>query len=146
MTKISVLKVYPGELELKLKHCGTHATFLDLEIKAEDGTFVCKLFNKRHKFPFFIVRIPHFESNISSTIFYDFIFAEFVRIARCTLKLEQFLLRVSELYSKMLQQGANQSCINKQIPKNFRRYPDVFNPVYFFDNKTCTRKHGRCRH
>ena len=41
------------------------------------------------------------------------------------LKLEHFLLRTSELYSRILSQGANQTCINKQIFKSFQRYPDV---------------------
>ena len=48
---------------------GTHTTFLDLDIKIEDEIFVYKLFDKRDKFPFFIVRKPHFENNILSTIF-----------------------------------------------------------------------------
>ena len=41
------------------------------------------------------------------------------------MKLEHFLLRASELYSRMLSQGANQRCINKQVLKGFQRYPDV---------------------
>ena len=119
--------MYPGELELKLEHVGTHATFLDLDIEIEDGMFVYKLFGKRDKFPFFIVRMPHFESNIPSIIFYDSIFLEFLRITKtgCTLKLEHFLPRDSELYSRMLSQGANQNCINKQIQKSFQISPDV---------------------
>ena len=32
--------IYPGELELKLEHSGTYATFLHLDIKIEDGIFV----------------------------------------------------------------------------------------------------------
>ena len=89
--------------------------------------FVYKLFGKRDKFPFFIVRMPHFESNIPSIIFYDSIFLEFLRITKtgCTLKLEHFLPRDSELYSRMLSQGANQNCINKQIQKSFQISPDV---------------------
>ena len=67
--------LYPGELELKLKHSGTHATVLDLDIKIEDGIFVYKLFDKRDKFLFFVVHMPHFESNIPSTIFYGSIFS-----------------------------------------------------------------------
>ena len=63
--------------------------------------------------------------NIPSTIFYGSIFSEFLRIARCTLKLEHFLARASELYSGMLSQGANQSCINEEILKSFQRYLDV---------------------
>ena len=38
---------------------------------------------------------------------------------------EAFLPRTSELYSRILSQEANQSCINKQIQKSFQRYPDV---------------------
>ena len=33
-------------IRTKLEHSETHATFLDLDIKIEDGTFVCKLLNK----------------------------------------------------------------------------------------------------
>ena len=117
--------IYTGELELKLEYSGTHAPFLDLDIRIEDGIFVYKLFDKRDKFPFFIIRMPHFEINISSTLFYDSIFSEFLRMTRCTLKLEYFLSRVSDLYSRILSLGANQSCIIKQILKGFQRYPDI---------------------
>ena len=67
--------IYPGELKLKLEHSGTLAKFLDLDIKIEDGVFVYKIFHKRDKFPFFIFRMPHFESNIPSNIFYNSIFS-----------------------------------------------------------------------
>ena len=118
--------IYPKELELKLEHSGIHATFLDLDIKIEDGIFVYKLFDKRDKFPFFIVRMPHVQSNIPATIFYGSIFSEFLRIARCTLKLHDFLPRAAELYSRMILQGGSTTSINKQILKGFQRYPDIF--------------------
>ena len=69
--------------------------------------------------------MPRFESNIPSTISYGFIFSKFLRIPRFTLKLELFLPRASELFSRILLQGANQSFINKQILKGFRRDLDV---------------------
>ena len=50
-----------------------YMTFLDLDIKIEDGIFVHKLFDKRDTF--FIVRMPPFDSNIPSTIFYGSIFS-----------------------------------------------------------------------
>ena len=73
----------------------------------------------------FIFHCPHttFWKNILSTIFYGFIFSKFLPIAKCTLKLEHFLPRVSELYSRMLSQY--QSSINKPILKGFQRYLDV---------------------
>ena len=41
--------IYPGELKLKLEHSETYATFLDLDIKVKNGTFVYKLFDKRDR-------------------------------------------------------------------------------------------------
>ena len=70
--------IYPKQLELKREHEGQHATFLDLDITIEDNLFVFKLFDKRDKFPFFIVRMPFFWSNIPSSIFYGSIFSEFL--------------------------------------------------------------------
>ena len=52
--------IYPGELKVKVKHSGTHATCLDLDIKIKHEIFANKLFNKTDKFPFFNVRLPHF--------------------------------------------------------------------------------------
>ena len=60
--------IYPGELVLKLEHSETHATFLDLHIKIGDGIFADKLFDRREKFQFFIVHMPHCESNILSNL------------------------------------------------------------------------------
>ena len=54
--------IYPRKLELKLEHGGTYEIFLDLKIKFEDGIFFYKLSDKRDKFLFFVVRMPHFQS------------------------------------------------------------------------------------
>ena len=102
--------IYSGELELKLEHSGTHATFLDLDLRS--GIFVYKLFDKRSKFSFFIIRMAQLESNIPSTIFYGFIFSEFFRIAQSTLKLEHVLPRVVSIntfknYNELLQELKN---------------------------------------
>ena len=74
-------QIYPTELELKVEHSGNHATFLDLDITLNDGVFTYKLFDKRDAFPFFIVRMPHLDSNIPSFIFYGTFLSETLRIA-----------------------------------------------------------------
>ena len=48
----SICQIYPKELELKVEHQGDHATFFNLDITIEDGTFVYKLFDKSNSFPF----------------------------------------------------------------------------------------------
>ena len=39
--------IYPNELELKVEHSGSHASFLNLDITIKEGLFVNKLFDKR---------------------------------------------------------------------------------------------------
>ena len=118
--------IYPKELELKCEHQGTHATFLDLEIVVEDGLFVYKLFDKRDDFPFHIVRMPNRESNIPSYIFYGTILSEYLRIARSTLQLNDFLPRIVNLVNRMINQGGQQDKIFRQFNKAMDRHPDTF--------------------
>ena len=119
-------EIYPKELQLKVENHGTNATFLDLDISIENNIFRYKLFDKRDAFPFFIVRMPHKDSNIPSIIFYSSIYSEILRISRCTLLLEDVIPRISELFKRMLNQGAEKSFLNKQIVKCFKRFPDTF--------------------
>jgi len=118
--------IYPNQLQLKVEDHGTHATFLDLDISIENNIFRYKLFDKRDAFPFFIVRMPHKDSNIPSVIFYSSIYSEVLRISRCTLLLEDVIPRICELFKRMLKQGAIKSFLIKQIEKCFRRFPDTF--------------------
>ena len=105
---------------------GNHATFLDLDIMVEYGIFVYKLFDKRDEFPFHIVRMPDRGSNIPSYIFYGTVLSEYLRIARSTLRLSDFLPRVSSLLVRMLNQGGNYYKILKQFKKAISRHPDTF--------------------
>ena len=48
---------------------GRSISFLNLDISVVDRRFIYKLFDKRDEFPFFIVRMPHMDSNIPKSIF-----------------------------------------------------------------------------
>ena len=122
----SFLEIYPEELELKCEHSGNHATFLDLDIRIEDGMFIYKLYDKRDGFPFHIVWMPNHESNIPSYIFYGTILSEYLRIARSTLRFEDFLPKVVSLAKRMLVQGAHKIKLFKQMNKAMASHPDVF--------------------
>ena len=118
--------IYPEELELKCEHQGTHATFLDIDISIDDGLFVYKQYDKRDSFPFDIVRMPHKNSNIPSNIFYSSILSEFLRLARTTLKFQDFFPRVTGLAERMINQGGNCHKILRQFKKAMCRHPDPF--------------------
>ena len=118
--------IYPPELELKCEHSGNHATFLELDIQIIDNQFVYKLFDKRDAFPFSIVRMPDLSGNIPSHVFYGSIFSEYLRIARATLKYQDFLPKAKELLNRMINQGAVENILLKQINKLLDRHPDAF--------------------
>ena len=119
-------EIYPSELQLKCEHQGSHATFLDLYIKIVDGVFVYKLFDKRDEFPFSIVRMPDLSGNLPSFIFYGSIMSEFLRIARCTRLVEDFIPRAKSLCERMVAQGGSKNVVLKQIRKAMSRHPEPF--------------------
>lgn len=118
--------IYPEELELKLEHSGSHASFLNLDITILEGEFVYKLFDKRDAFPFSIVRMPFINSNIPESIFYSALIGEFLRIARSTLKLADFLIKAKDLCKRMENQGARRYLTERNIRKIVSRHEDDF--------------------
>jgi hypothetical protein len=119
-------EIYPKELHLKREHQGIHATFLDLDIQIVIDVFVYKLFDKRDDFPFSIVRMPDLSGNIPAFIFYGSIMSEFLRIARCTRLIEDFIPRAKMLCDRMVSQGGSKNAVFKQIRKAILRHPIPF--------------------
>ena len=118
--------IYPEELDLKLEHSGTHATFLNLDINITDGKFVYKLFDKRDSFPFFIVRMPYLSSNIPKNIFYSALIGEILRIARSTLFFKDFLPKAKELVKRMINQGAEKHYCYWALKKIVNKHKEDF--------------------
>ena len=69
------------------------------------------------KFLLFMVRIALLSSNIPSTICSGSIFAELLRIARCSVRTDDFIPRDSDVFSKMIAQGGNTAALTKQVKK-----------------------------
>jgi len=122
----SYKEIYPKELELKLEHRGSHATFLDLDLTIENGKITSKLYDKRDDFSFFIVRMPNFHSKIPATIFYGTAISEMLRIARVTSSFLNFTSKTSALLRRMENQGGNRRRLVKQLLKAFDNHPLVF--------------------
>ena len=122
----SYADIYPPELHLKCEHQGNHATFLDLEISIVNNEFIYKLFDKRDDFPFTIVRMPDLSGNIPSYVFYGSIMSEFLRVARCTLLLSDFIPRASSLHKRMISQGGSSNMVSRQLRKAMSRHPEPF--------------------
>ena len=74
-----------------------YAIIFGLDITIKDNILVYKLFDKKDKFPFFIVHIPYLSINIPSSIFDGSLISEFLEIARCKLRLTDFVCKASQL-------------------------------------------------
>ena len=74
-------------------------------------------------------------SSIPSTISSGSTFSELLRIARCSLRIDDFIPRDSDLFSKMIAQGGNRATLPKQLKKAFHRYANVFQKSGIIDEK-----------
>ena len=114
----SYRSIYPDEIELKKENEGIHsASFLDLDINIVNNKFDLKLFDKRDAFPFEIVRMPYLSNNMPSNIFYSTLSSELLRIARCTTGKENFLKSSKSLITRMRNQGATYSRLQKCLKR-----------------------------
>ena len=118
----SYKEIYPKELELKLEHNGSHATFLDLDLYIENGKISSKLYDKDDK----DVRMPNIHSNIPSSIFYGTVMSEVLRIARITSSYVNFTNKINALLTRMENQGGNRRKLVQQIFKAFDNHRLVF--------------------
>ena len=122
----SYKEIYPKELELKCEHSGLHATFLELDINIVNNIFVYKLFDKRDDFPFSIVRMPDLNGNIPNHVFYGSIMSEVLRIARASLQYCDFIPKVQTLFKRMINQGACEVGLSRQVSKVLNKHPEAF--------------------
>ena len=70
--------------------------------------------------------MPDLSGNLPSFIFYGSIMSEFLRIARCTRLISDFLPRAKSLVDRMVSQGGNKPLVLKQIKKAVSRHPQPF--------------------
>ena len=69
--------------------------------------------------------MAHISSNTSSVLFYEFIFSEFIRIARCTLRNFDFIRRSHDLFSITMAQVGNRVALTIPIKKVCQCYSTV---------------------
>ena len=126
----SYSNIYPEELQIGKENTDKHeASFLDLNIKIEDGKFRFGLFDKRDSFPFFIVRMLDKSSDVPSSIVYSAIGAELLRIARASNNPESFSTAIKPLIARMSRQGVSNERIYSSILKFFNRHHSGFNNI-----------------
>ena len=116
---VVVNDIYPKELKIvdtnpsnKLK-----STFLDLEIAVVNNSFSTKLYDKRRDFQFNVISMPNLRSNIPNKQAYGIFLGELYRIAKSSSVLNDFVVEVKRLLSKLCKQNFNKAILIKNIKK-----------------------------
>ena len=115
--------IYPQELVLnKENESSLAATFLDLDIKVVDNSFVYQLYDKRDDYNFDIVRFPFLSSNMPSRMFYSTISAEILRICRASSEYGLFLGKCKIFLKRMKSQGARKERVLSTIKRFLHKH------------------------
>ena len=96
-------------------------TFLDLVVNVIDGI------HDIIYYPFSFARIPNLSGNIPAYAFNGSNLFKFLRLAKCTLKLFVFLPKAKQLLSRMMNHGANQVTLLKQVKQAIKQHITTFN-------------------
>ena len=132
--------IYPEELKLNKEYSDNlEASFLDLQIKIENGKFNFGIFDKRDNFLFTITRMPYKYSNLPSNMFYSAIGAEtlhWTKIAKAINKADLFYSSVKPLLFRMIKQGTCNEKLSNILIFLFNKHQ-----IYFKDKAKNTQEH-----
>lgn len=111
--------IYPSALVLgETTVSPSEVHFLGMTIRDLRGSLVMDLFDKRSTFPFDVIRYPHMDSNIPSSIPYGVFTGALSRIYRIGSTSKVFVERVRETIATFHQQG----CSLPRLMKLLRRF------------------------
>ena len=99
---------------------------MDLQIDIVNSKFQTSLYDKRDKFNFQIVRMPHRKSNLPQKMFFNTINAEILRICKVSNNYAKFTSAVAKLLSRMINQGASKATLERSILKMLNRHRSHF--------------------
>lgn len=115
-------ETYENSLQLETTHESDYdCNYLDLNIKIINNKLVTKLYNKTDSFKFYVIRFPHFNSNISIKIKKSIIFTETLRLIRCCTAFNDFVENLVKLITKLVKVDYPVDIIIKNITKCLNR-------------------------
>ena len=106
--------IYPDSLTLnKENEVDSAANVLDLDISIKDGKFVCRVYDKRDKFRFKVVKFQPLMSNQGSSVLYGTFCSQVVRYSRICNEIEAFADRVLKITDDLIGLGYRRDRLSK---------------------------------
>ena len=89
------------------------ANVLDLDISIKDGKFACRVYDKRDKFRFKVVKFQPLMSNQASSVLYGTFCSQVVRYSRICNEIEAFADRVLKITDDLIGLGYRRDRLSK---------------------------------
>ena len=117
LSKVICEEIYPTDLEIiDTNPTDTiESTFLDMQINVSNGTFHTKLYDKRRDFSFNVVSFPNLRSNVPCNQSYGIFVGELFRLCKSSSKLDDFIIEVKALISKLIKQKFDKNTLYKRL-------------------------------
>ena len=126
--------MYSVKLEIKdTTESNTSASYLDLLLSIwKDGQLHTgtSVYNKREDFNFHITNVPFLSSNIPASPAYGVFISQIIRYVRAYSSYECFILRVTRLSNKLLEQGYVQERFKSLLRKFYGRCEDLLQTIW----------------
>ena len=102
----NIATIYPPELTLKkTTESSNRLSYLDIDIRINNGHFNTSVYDKRDNFSFSVVRFPFLDGNIPAKPTYGVYISQLVRIGRICDSFKAFNARHTELTHRLMKQG-----------------------------------------
>ena len=120
-------QMYPVELEIKeTTESNTSASYLDLLLSiGRDGQLHTSIYDNRDDFNFHITKFPFLSSNIPTSPAYGVFISQLIRYARACSSYGSFILKVTRLSNKLLEQWYVKERLKSSLRKFYGRYGDL---------------------
>ena len=119
-------QVYPVELEIKdTTESNTSASI------GRDSQLHTSIYDKRDDFNFHITNFLFLSSNISASPAYGVFISQLIRYARACSSYDCFILIITRLFNKLLEQGYVKELLKSSLKKFYGRYGDSIKQYEF---------------
>jgi hypothetical protein len=108
--------IYPETLLLnKQNDNDNQVSYLDLDIKLDEGRFILNIYDKRDNFKFPINNFPYTSSNINENYMLNVYMSQLVRYARICSNIEDFHSKHKYLTNKLIGNGFTMDNIRRKF-------------------------------
>ena len=122
-----LVEIYPKEMVVNntnVTNCNCY--YLDLNIVIDQSKFKVSKYDKRNDYNFNVISYPFLDGNVPNNFSYGVFVSQLVRIAQINTYFNDFRTSISDLISKLLNQGFQKAALRKKFVKFSKQYLNLW--------------------